>query len=164
LEAHFGYAICLAGQVGAGVDGNIGSGSGVVVGGTVPPSTTGSGRAAKRTREAGSAPGGSGGGSPGGLPSSPLEGDVPPAPPRHTLGLIWNLDSSLSCPYTLLHLLSPLGDLREGLIPFYGYPSDTQDIARRQKLLTDLGTVLQHLQTIEANPNFTTTLPNPFKD
>src|SRR5262249_15935003 len=79
-------------------------------------------------------------------------------------GLIWNLDRSLSSPYTLLHLLSPLGDLRQGLIPFYGYPHDALDVSRRQKVLADLGTVQQNLQTVEADPNFTTTLPDPFRN
>lgn len=168
-EAHFGIAICLAGVVGEGVDGQPD-----VSGGSSGSGSSGSGSVGGGTPAvlAPTVPPGGGSGNSGfTVPSPPNSGDVPPAPPghtlpsqpippHHTLGLIWNLDRGLSSPYTLLHLLSPVGDLREGLVPFYGYPSDAQDVTRRQKLLTDLGTVLQNLQAVEADPNFSTRLPD----
>src|SRR2546429_683584 len=70
----------------------------------------------------GSGPNGDDAGKPT-LPPSPGTGDYPPAPPGHTgklrpvekhhvLGLFWNLDRGLSNPYSLLHMLAPISDLR----------------------------------------------------
>ena len=176
-EAHFGAAVCLMGAAAQEVDG---------IGGTatVPPTVTpalASKRIAsqslvsKPTRDAGASPGnpGTGVGSPGFvLPAPPTQGVVPPTPPNgtviprpiepvHTLGLFWFLDRGLSNPSTLLNMLSPISDLHLGLISYYGYAGDIQEVARRQKLLTDLETVAQHLQTVEADPTFTITLPAP---
>jgi hypothetical protein len=165
-DAHFGAALCLAGQIGDELDNvNVTSSSSGSNGGGVPAA----GKAAKRDD---SVPPTTGIGGPPTLPAPPVAGDIPPAPPghslpvkplppRHQLGLLWNLDSSLANPYALLNMLAPLSDLQHGLIPYYGYPYDTTDITRRQKLLTDLNTVEQHLQAVEANPNFSTTLPDP---
>ncbi len=109
------------------------------------------------------------------LPTSPTEGDQPPSPPgstepgkriepAHTLGLFWFLDRGLSNPNTLLNMLGPISDLRLGLVPYYGYSGDAQNVARRQKLLADLATVSQHLQIVEADASFTLTLPAPDQD
>jgi hypothetical protein len=106
------------------------------------------------------------------LPEPPNSGAVPPAPPGHTvpikplhpphhLSLLWNIDSGLANPYTLLNMLAPIGSLQYGLIPFYGYSADTADVARRQKLLAKLDTVVQNLEAVEAKADFSTTLPDP---
>ncbi len=166
-EAHFGAAVCLMGSAAQQIDG---------VGGipTVPPILTPLASVKPEGQGgSGSSPGNPGNGGSGFvLPSPPSDGDLPPAPPgstepgkpiepTHTLGLFWFLDRGLSNPNTLLNMLSPISDLRLGLIPYYGYSGDAQDVARRQKLLTDLGTVAQHLQTVEADASFTLTLPAP---
>lgn len=169
-EAHFGAAVCLMGSIAQQIDG------GEVGIATVPPSgrpvIAGRSALGKRAggREAGSSPGHAGPGFV--LPSPPAQGSVPPAPPNgsvtpepiepvHTLGLFWFLDRGLSNPSTLLNMLSPVSDLQLGLIPYYGYAGDAQDVARRQQMLTDLATVAQHLQTVEADANFTIMLPAP---
>ncbi len=168
-EAHFGAAVCLMGADAQGVDGNTGVA-------TVPPGVTSTllGKSATSAkivhRTAGSSPGNPGSGFV--LPSPPTQGHVPPAPPNgtvsskpiepvHTLGLFWFLDRGLSNPNTLLNMLSPISDLHLGLISYYGYTGDAQEVARRQKLLADLATVAQHLQIVEADPKFTMTLPAP---
>ena len=151
-DAHFGIALCLAGVAGNELDG--GSGTGATGSGAVtsPPDVT-----------VGSGPS---------LPAPPGSGEVPPAPPGHSqpihplppvhqLSLLWNIDSSLANPYALLNMLAPIGSLQYGLIPFYGYAQDSSDVARRQKLLATLDTVVQNLQAVEATPGFSTTLPNP---
>lgn len=90
-------------------------------------------------------------------PAPPGYGDkVRPAPSHRLLGLIWNLDRGLSNPFVLLTMLGPVTDLRMGLIPYYGYYGD--DPERRLKMLERLNTVVQHLEKVEADPNFTTTL------
>lgn len=137
-EAHFGAAICLAGVVAQETEG--------------PTST-----------------GGVSGGNPGGGANGWSPDEVPPAPPgdptpprntlpRRTLGLLWNLDRGLSDPLTLLNMLAPVSDLRFGFLPYYGYAQD--DASRRQAMLTRLNTVAQHLVQVEADPNFTYTLPD----
>ncbi len=106
------------------------------------------------------------------IPAPPTTGAVPPTPPgvstpptpsqpSNTLGLIWFFDRSLSNPYTLLQELGPVTDLHLGLMPFNGYLSDSTNVAQRQTLLTDLGTVLSDLAVVEADPTFTYTLPSP---
>ena len=183
-EAHFGVALCLAGLAGNDLDGgptpaelsNSSNGSaggpntGTVSTGVVPPgSTSGPSGIASTISPPNS---GSGGGSGPALPTPPTTGDVPPAPPghslpisplppRHQLALLWNIDSSLANPYALLNMLAPVGSLQYGLIPFYGYSQDGSDVARRQKLLSTLDTVEQNLQAVEAIPDFSTTLPDP---
>ena len=164
-EAHFGAAVCLMGAAAQQIDGG---GSRIA---SPPPSVAPPpvGRSAAH-RDAGSHSGSSGSGFV--LPAPPMQGDLPPAPPGdtetarpiepvHTLGLFWFLDRGLSNPNTLLNMLAPISDLRLGLISYYGYSGDGQDVARRQQLLADLATVAQHLQTVEADPNFTLTLPAP---
>lgn len=173
-EAHFGAAVCLMGAAVQQIDGG-----GVSTGGeggvpTVPPGAglVPTGKSA-HGRDAGPSHGHSG--SAFVLPAPPAQGDHPPGPPNdteppkhiepaHTLGLFWFLDRGLSNPNTLLNMLAPVSDLRLGLIPYYGYSGDGQDVTRRQKLLADLATVAQHLQTVEADPNFTVTLPAPDQD
>jgi hypothetical protein len=153
-DAQFGIALCLAGEAGNGLDGGF---SAAAPGGvpTVPP-TPGMGLSGPATP----------------LPAAPTTGEVPPAPPGHTLpieplppahqlSLLWNIDSGLANPYALLNMLAPIGSLQYGLIPFYGYAQDTADVARRQKLLANLDSVVQHLQAVEATPDFSTTLPDP---
>ncbi len=168
-EAHFGAAVCLMGADAQQVDG-------AAVTSALPPSTnatiaskTAVSKSAVR-RDAGSAPGNPGSGFV--LPAPPRQGSVPPSPPNgtvsskpiepvHTLGLFWFLDRGLSNPNTLLNMLAPISDLHLGLIPYYGYAGDAQEVTRRQQLLTDLATVAQHLQTVEADPSFSVTLPAP---
>jgi hypothetical protein len=60
-----------------------------------------------------------------------------------------------------LQELGPVTDLHLGLMPFSGYASDSTDVARREKLLSDLGTILSDLAVVESNPSFTYTLPSP---
>jgi len=55
-------------------------------------------------------------------------------------------------------MLAPVSDLGLGLMPYYGYPSD--DSARRLKMLDGLNTVVDHLAKVEADPNFSITLPD----
>lgn len=171
-DAHFGAALCLAGQIGDELDNvNVSPPSGTPgsPGNPIPLASVASagGHTTSIVPPNISSPGG-----PPNLPAPPTTGDVPPAPPghslpvhplppRHQLGLLWNLDSGLANPYALLNMLAPLSDLQHGLIPYYGYPSDAADVARRQKLLANLNTVVQHLQAVEADPNFSTTLPDP---
>lgn len=163
-EAHFGAAVSLMGSIAQQIDGGSM--------GAIPMAVSRTKAAGKSvvTRDAGSSPGNPGTGFV--LPSPPTSGAVPPTPPNgtvvprpiepvHTLGLFWFLDRGLSNPSTLLNMLSPVTDLRLGLIPFYGYTNDALDVAHRQKMLTDLETVAQHLQTVEADSNFTITLPAP---
>lgn len=166
-EAHFGAAVCLMGSLSQQIDGGAvppGGGTGV------PVAAARKASAQTATRESGSSPGNPGGGFV--LPSPPTSGTVPPTPPNgtllphpiepvHTLGLFWFLDRGLSNPSTLLNMLSPVSDLHLGLIPYYGYAGDAQDVTRRQKMLTDLATVAQHLATVETDANFTITLPAP---
>ncbi|MCW3099376.1 MAG: hypothetical protein JWL77_4994 [Chthonomonadaceae bacterium] len=167
-EAHFGAAVCLMGADALQVDGGTATGGG----GVVTPNAASKSVVHKSavSREAGSSPGGAGSGFV--LPAPPTQGQVPPSPPNgtvisrpiepvHTLGLFWFLDRGLSNPSTLLNMLAPVSDLHLGLIPYYGYTGDAQEVARRQQLLTDLATVAQHLQIVEADPNFTVTLPAP---
>jgi hypothetical protein len=167
-EAHFGAAVCLMGSDALQVDGGTATGGGGVA---IPNAASKSVvRKSAVSREAGTSPGSVGAGFM--LPAPPTQGEVPPAPPNgtvisrpiepvHTLGLFWFLDRGLSNPSTLLNMLAPVSDLHLGLIPYYGYTGDAQEVARRQQLLTDLATVAQHLQTVEADPNFTMTLPAP---
>ena len=168
-EAHFGAALCLAGLAGNDLDG--GPTPTELANTTVPSSRPGVGFAAP-VGAVGSSPGSPGSGGHTILPAPPISGEVPPAPPGHTLpvqplppkhrlSLLWNIDSGLANPYTLLNMLAPLGSLQYGLIPFYGYSQDTSDVARRQKLLGMLDQVVQNLQVVEANPDFSTTLPDP---
>jgi hypothetical protein len=137
-EAHFGAAICLAGAIAQEADGQAtGSGTGNSGGGAIggpPPSNE--------------------------LPPAPPGDPTPPkpVPPHRTLGLFWNLDRGLSDPLVLLNMLAPVADLRFGFLPYYGYMQDNP--ARRQALLTRLDKVLQHLARVEADPNFTYTLPD----
>jgi hypothetical protein len=168
-EAHFGAAICLAGVISQQVDGTdtslggYGTGGGSVGGGTtgsgtivpMPPSPPG--KSAKISR--GVAPGDPGQG--GLIPPTPpnISNPVKPLPAPHKLGLIWNLNSGLTNPYMLLNMLAPIADLRAGLMPYYGYSQD--DVARRQKMLDGLNTVEQHLEKVEADPNFSVSLPLP---
>jgi len=155
-EAHFGIALCLAGQAGNDLDGGPSSGETGLLASAPPPPAPGNGGPATI------------------LPAPPATGEVPPAPPGHShpiqplhpphrLALMWNIDGSLANPYALLNMLAPLGSLQYGLIPFYGYSQDGQDVARRQKLLAKLDSVVQNLQAVEANPDFATTLPDPNK-
>ena len=175
-EAHWGMAVCLAGIVAQGVDGQTPSSQ------TVVSQTTAS-KAAKKaaTRDdplPPAPPGSTGSGSSGGsaglptLPPPPTSGDYPPAPPGHTdpikpveqhhvRGLFWNLSHGLSNPYSLLQMLAPVSDLRLGLLAYMGYNSDNQSVGNRQDMLAKLGTVLDNLHKVEADPNFTTTLPDP---
>jgi hypothetical protein len=171
-EAHFGAAVCLMGAAAQQIDG-------VDVGiATLPPgmvavsSKSAVGLASRASGNGGASHGNSGAAFV--LPTPPTSGDLPPAPsgaegarpiePTHTLGLFWFLDRGLSNPNTLLNMLAPISDLRLGLIPYYGYSGDAEDVARRQKLLADLATVADHLQIVEADANFTLTLPAPDQD
>jgi len=176
-EAHFGAAVCLMGAASQQVDGAGATGIAHPVIASKKIASTKLAVNRVGTRDADSDPGGVGSapGNPGPgfvLPSPPTTGVVPPTPPNgtviarpiepvHTLGLFWFLDRGLSNPSTLLNMLSPISDLHLGLISYYGYSGDAQEVARRQKLLTDLETVAQHLQTVEADPTFTITLPAP---
>lgn len=164
-EAHFGAAVCLMGADAQQVDGGAVTGT---VPPTVPPTSTGAKSATGR--EAGYSAGSVGSGFV--LPAPPAQGEVPPAPsngtvisrpiePVHTLGLFWFLDRGLSNPATLLNMLAPVSDLHLGLMPYYGYAGDARSVANRQQLLTDLATVAQHLQIVEADSAFTMTLPAP---
>ncbi len=170
-QARFGEAISLAGICGEGMD----AGSTAASGGSSGAGSTGSTHLPGRSTTAitrGNAP--SGGGSPGvGLvPDPPTTGTMPPSPPDDTtisapvpghnqLSLIWFLNRGLSNPNTLLEMLGPIADLRFGMMPFNGYFGDSSDVARRQKLLADLGTVADDLAIVEADANFTYTLPAP---
>jgi len=165
-DAHFGVALCLAGLAGNDLDGGFspafaggtgGSGGGIGSSGTGVIGPGIASVAGPQTLQ---------------LPAPPNSGEVPPAPPGHTLpilplppphhlSLLWNIDSGLANPYTLLNMLAPIGSLQYGLIPFYGYSQDSADVARRQKLLANLDAVVQNLQAVEANPDFSTTLPDP---
>ena len=176
-EAHFGAAVCLMGADAQQIDGSAGATGAVGGAATVPAGTkaalAGVTMTAKSvvTRDVtGSSPGSPGSGFV--LPAPPTQGSVPPSPPNgtvtplpiqpaHTLGLFWFLDRGLSNPDTLLNMLAPVSDLHLGLISFYGYAGDTGSVANRQKLLADLATVAQNLQTVEADPTFTMTLPAP---
>jgi hypothetical protein len=177
-EAHFGAAVCLVGRLAEEVDGGAtenplppapppapgkpGEGSG----GTVsPPSPPAPPTDPNATPPSPPAP-------PNGRAalavSDPVTGDVPPSPPgvpepaplpRHrTLGLLWNLDNNLANPFMLLHMLAPITDLRLGFAAYYGYPHD--NAARRQKILDGLNTVADHLAKVEADPNFSVTIPD----
>ncbi len=163
-EAHFGAAVCLAGKLAGDLDGNHG---GV---GSLPPAPP-------------PAPGKPGSGSSGGnagppsppsppgksavasnddpgetVPVPPGTVELKPIPKHRTLGLLWNLDNGLANPYNLLHLLAPISDLRYGFAPYFGYPND--NAVNRQKLLDGLNTVADHLAKVEADPNFSITLPD----
>lgn len=186
-QAYFGAAIALAGICGQQMDditagggsGNSGSASaGSASTGTVSPASKAASAAHTRLvmpppppTVTGSTTGGAVSNGPN-IPAAPTTGALPPTPPTvtgstggvmppQTLGLVWNLDQSLSNPYTLLQTLAPISDLHLGLIPFSGYANDAQDVARRQQLLTNLGTVLTDLQTVEADSSFSYTLPAP---
>ena len=148
IDARFGLAVCLAGEAGIDLDGGAGTATTI----SLPANTT-SGSAS--------------------LPTAPITGVVPPIPinhqlpiqplrPRYQLSLLWNLTGSLSNPYALLNMLSPITDLRRGLLPFYGYSQDTTDLTRRQNLFRKLTTATDNLKTIEADPNFLTSLPDPY--
>lgn len=157
-EAHFGEAVALAGVATATMDGTTTSVT-PVANGTISGSSTGF----------------SGEGTPSptfNIPNVPSTGQIPPAPggatavpaaaPAHnTLGLIWFMGRSLSNPYSLLEMLGPVTDLHLGLMPYCGYATDANDVARRTKLLANLGTVLADLATVEADPTFTYTIPDP---
>jgi hypothetical protein len=155
-EANFGAAVCMTGVVAMEADG--------VTASTVitPSGTSGQG-------------GGSSSGppAPSGGATSPDDGVIPPAPPdhpqpvrpipaHHFLGLLWNLDRGLSNPYVLLHMLAPLNDLRFGMLGYYG--EDPDFVTRRQQMLAKLNTVVDYLAKVEADPNFTTTLPLPHRN
>lgn len=173
-EAHFGAAVCLAGQLAEEMDGQTtesiapdsppaapgkpglaSSGGGGLVNPPQPPAPP-SGRAAT-TRTAttvASEPNGSG----EVTPVPPGKPEPAPLPPHRTLGLFWNLDNNLANPYMLLHMLAPISDLRLGFAPYYGYPHD--NAARRQKMLDGLDAVTDHLTKVEADPSFSATLPD----
>lgn len=181
--ARFGEAVAMAGvctdlmdggtttvpppSSGSGTGGVTGAGSGI--GAPMIPAFSKAAKSPVATRD---------GGGPGtvivgpNIPASPSSGQLPPAPPdvtgtpapsqpSNTLGLIWFLDRGLSSPYTLLQELGPVTDLHLGLMPFSGYASDSTDVAKRQALLTQLGTILSDLAVVEADPTFTYTLPSP---
>ena len=171
-QALFGEAVTLAAMSGLTIDdgtvssnnsgGSAGSGGGGI---HLPGRGT---HAVTRGNE------GSVGGSPGTglIPEPPTSGTLPPALPGDTttpppvpahnqLCQIWMLNRGLSNPYTLLEMLGPIADLRFGLLPFNGYFGDSGDVTRRQKLLADLNTAADDLVTVEADPNFTYTLPAP---
>lgn len=141
-EAHFGAAICLAAIVTQQIDGPE----------AIPAGGAGRSRA----------------GDPPVVGSPPDSGEFPPTPPdrpepdtpmprHHVLGILWNLDRGLSNPFYLLHMLAPIADIRSGLIPFYGYFGDAPE--RRLQMLKDLTQVSEHLEKVEADPNFSFTLP-----
>ncbi len=173
-EAAFGTAVLLVGNVTEGIDGDAvgpiamgGSGSGSA-------GSAGAARATRRDVSSGGSTGGSSGSTGPGdftppapptdgviVPGLPGAGTAMPIPADHTLGLLWFLDRSLSNPNTLLHMLAPISDLRVGLVPFYGYSSDNQDIPRRLKMLDTLTQAAALLQKVEADPNFSISLPAP---
>ena len=155
-EAHFGAAISLVGFIGLQYDGvsSVPGGEDSSIGAPAPPMS----KAATLSTRASNLP----------TPTATVSDDVPPAPdgstnpgmpvPAHyKIGFIWNLTDSLSSPYALLRMLSPISDIRAGLLSYYGYGSD--DVAGRQKMLADLDTAAEHLSKVEADPNFTMTLP-----
>lgn len=174
-EAHFGAAVCLAGKLAEEVDGAATEDS-LPPAPPAAPGKSGPGTVSPPSPPSPPAPPNSGAPpSPPAPPSGraaavaePATGEVPPAPPgtpqpaplpRHrTLGLLWNLDNSLANPYVLLHMLSPVSDLRLGLAPYYGYPHD--NAARRQQIFDGLNTVAGHLAKVEADPNFSVTIPD----
>src|SRR5579871_1635829 len=179
-QALFGVAVCQAGAIAQEIDGtgSASGGSGGSAGGVASGSSSGGSGKAAHSRDGEPLPPappgvtGSGGGTTTTptLPAPPATGDLPPAPPgistpvkpvapTHTLGLFWFLDHGLSNPYTLLEMLGPVTDLRLGLAPYAGYAQDDASVTRREQMLTDLGTVSQDLAKVEADPNFTTTLP-----
>jgi hypothetical protein len=145
-DAQFGAAVTLAGLVANQFN-------------TSSSATSGSGGAGTAS---GSGNGSSGGqGAPGFMPPEPsgYTGNVVMVPPPQTAGLFWNLGQDIVSPFALLQTLAPVADLRYGLLPYYGYPGD--DVTGREQMLTQLTTVDQELQAIEANASFTTTLPDP---
>ncbi|HEV2472526.1 MAG TPA: hypothetical protein VGS41_07675, partial [Chthonomonadales bacterium] len=169
--ARFGAAVTLVGLVAQGIDGgssgSAGANGGTVGGGSAGAGvgTIGSGMVLPTVPPNISTP----------LPAQPvpagivvtppappgLTGAPKPIPPQYSLGLIWNLDGSLSNPLSLLMDLAPITDLQNGLMPFAGYVGDNADVARREKMLSDLATAVGDLQAVEADPNFSTTLPDP---
>ncbi|MEP6754913.1 MAG: hypothetical protein ABJA67_05390 [Chthonomonadales bacterium] len=153
-EAHFGAAISLVGFVGLEFDGVTtapDTGNSIVP--SPPPAPLGISKSASRGTS--------------GSPTT-ISADVPPVPdgatgsakalPFHSrLGLFWRLTDTFDNPYTLLRILSPITDIRAGMLAYYGYGAD--DVAYRQKMLADLDTAAEHLSKVEADPNFKITLP-----
>lgn len=146
-QAHFGAAVCLMGLLGQEADGNA---TGIITVGD------------------NGSPGAAGGNS--GSNVMPLPAEVPPSPPgyeasptlvppHHTLGLFWYLDRGTSNPLTLLNMLSPITDVRAGLLPFNGYFGN--DAAGREQMLAKLDQVVTHLQAVEADSAFTFALASP---
>ncbi len=156
-EANFGAAVGLTGVVAQQADGFGVGESGLT---TVSASGSGVGSIGGGTIVGGGGSGGSGGNDGSELPPAPPNGASPPTavPPRGALGLIWNLDRGVANPYTLLEMLTPITDIRYGFLPYYGFRSD--NAAERLQMLERLNTVVQHLEKVEADPNFTVALPN----
>lgn len=140
-QALFGQAICQAGITAGSLETNSGmpvsaatAGSGSVSAGGLATST---GQATLPT--------------PG---NEPYTGSLVLSSTRP--GLLWHLGEGVGNPNTLLMPLAPVANLRYGLISLYGYAGD--DVANRQQALQQLNVVTQNLQTLEANPDFATTL------
>lgn|GEM_PF-1756416 len=169
VDARFGEAVLLAGVATASMDGTT-----TTVTPTVSPGSTGSSGSTTTSGVTNSSSTSGVAVSASGpmIPAAPATGQVPPMPPNanglaqpaashNTLGLIWFMDRSLSNPYTLLSTLGPVTDLHLGLIPYSGYSQDSADVTRRQQILAKLTNALSDLAVVEANPNFTYTIPDP---
>jgi hypothetical protein len=145
-KAHFGAAIALMGLLGQEADGTA---TGIIPGGSGIGGGTGAGG------------GNTGIVLPAEVPPSPPGYDTPinVVPPHRTLGLFWNLDRGLANPLTLLNMLSPITDMRGGLLPFNGYFGD--DATGREQMLAKLDQVIAHLKAVEADAQFTFTLASP---
>jgi hypothetical protein len=138
-RARFANAVCMAGAIAMRAEG---------VGEAPPPPPF-------------TPPGAAGGVSGVELPPLPPNSNAPRVsvvPYRH-FGLFWNLQISAGNPVLLMRILSSVTHFQSGLLPFYGYQQDRA--ARRQQWLEQLQRISDELTLIEADPNFSDTIPNP---
>lgn len=157
-EANFGAAVCLMGQLSGMADTFSGINEPVINAGSagtnsqvaLPPAAPSRAAANSLTVNTASPNDGS-------LPPTPPNAGQPvkKVPPHRVLGMLWNLQSSVSNPYALLEMLAPLSQLHFGLY----YWGSGDDLATGQKLLANLDKVSAQLAKVEADPNFSYTLP-----
>ena len=156
--ARFGDAISLAGLVGFEMDGfspgSSGTSSGSVGSGissmpvqTVPLPPTPPGLASTSTTTTSLVP--------STIPPAPpnYNGVPQTSPPDNSAGLIWNLNTIVSNPLSLMSMLSPITDLRYGLMPFAGYEEDNS--SQREQMLTQLNQADADLTSVESDASFT---------
>ncbi len=153
-EAKLWAAVCLVGLAGMDISGVVASPPTDVEPGSGPVWSEGGGGDGWIAPDPGD----------GTVPGAPPdhEGPVPPVEPPHRIGLIWNLRYAIANPFTLLNVLAPVADIRMGLPGVLGFWAD--DPQAHMDTLARLDRADQLLSEVEADADFSMTLPDPDRD